>query len=379
MSTLADDELRALIALLSLTKSGPKRVRALTSAVQPMVAVSALQGRRLPPMQESLSVQVPDRVCVDWFNDIGRKLDVVDLEAHRAGGHHILDPGDGNWPFADDPDPPPLLFVRGNPDLLDHSVSVAVVGTRRCTSVGRHVAGSLGADLAAEDVAVVSGLALGIDAAAHRGAVACGGPVIGVVASGLDTIYPKTNGALWEQIAADGVLVSEVPLGQRPTRWRFPARNRMIAALSQLVVVVESHAKGGALSTVDEAMERGVPVGVVPGSTLSPASVGTNALLFDGAMPLRNAADVLVALGVERRTAPTPPGEQGQTTLELDDLSRADQDVLDAVRGGSVHIDRLIELIGESPPVVGDIVRRLAERGWLDVHGHTVTATATLP
>ena len=153
----------------------------------------------------------------------------------------------------------------------------------------------------------------------------------------------------------------------------------MIAALSQLVVVVESHAKGGALSTVDEAMERGVPVGVVPGSTLSPASVGTNALLFDGAMPLRNAADVLVALGVERRTAPTPPGEQGQTTLELDDLSRADQDVLDAVRGGSVHIDRLIELIGESPPVVGDIVRRLAERGWLDVHGHTVTATATLP
>ena len=327
-------------------------------------------------MQGSLSVQVPDRVCVDWFHDIDRKLDVVDLEAHRAPGHHILDPGDVNWPFVDDPDPPALLFVRGNLDLLDHSVSVAVVGTRRCTSVGRQVAGALGADLAAEGVAVVSGLALGIDAAAHRGAVACGGPAIGVVASGLDTIYPKTNGALWEQIAAEGVLVSEVPLGQRPTRWRFPARNRMIAALSQLVVVVESHARGGALSTVDEAMERGVPVGVVPGSTLSPASVGTNALLFDGAMPLRNAVDVLLTLGVERRTAPTPPVEQGQTTLELDDLSSTDQDVLDAVRGGTVHIDRLIELIGESPPVVGDIVRRLAERGWLEVHGHAVTATA---
>ncbi len=374
MSTLADEELQALIALLSLTRSGPKRVRALISAVQPTVAAASLRRGRLPPMDQPESLRVPDLVCAAWFNDIDRKLRSVDLEAHRAPGHHILDPGDAQWPFVNDPDPPILLFARGDLRLLERSTRVAVVGTRRCTSVGRQVASSLGADLAAAGVSIVSGLALGVDAAAHHGAVEVDGPAIGVVASGLDTVYPKSNAALWEQVAIDGLMISEVPLGERPTRWRFPARNRMIAALSDLVVVVESHARGGALSTVDEANERGIPVAVVPGSTLSPASDGTNALLFDGAMPVRNAADVLLALGMDQRAAPKPSAEGGQTALELDDLSTTDQNVLAAVQGGAVHVDRLIELLGAPPPVVGEIVERLAGRGLLEVHGHVVTA-----
>lgn len=374
MTTLADDELRALIALLSLTRSGPKRVRALISVMPPTGVVSSLRRRLLPPMQVPESVRISDSVCFDWFNDIDRKLDGVDLEAHRAPGHHILDPGDVNWPFTNDPDPPLLLFVRGDPGLLDHSDRVAVIGTRRCTSVGRQVAGVLGADLAAAGVAVVSGLALGVDGAAHRGALASGGSAIGVVASGLDTVYPKTNGELWEQVATEGLLVSEVPLGQRPTRWRFPARNRLIAALSQLVVVVESHAKGGALSTVDEAMERSVPVAVVPGSTLSSASDGTNALLFDGAMPVRNGADVLLAMGLSHRPAASASSASGQMTLTLGDLSDIERSVLDAVRGGTVHIDRIIELLAASPPAVGEVVERLAGRGLLEIRGHAVSA-----
>jgi DNA processing protein len=148
----------------------------------------------------------------------------------------------------------------------------------------------------------------------------------------------------------------------------------MIAALSQLVVVVESHAKGGALSTVDEAMERGIPVGAVPGSTLSPASDGTNALLFDGAMPVRNATDVLVAMGLSHHSAHSNASAGGQLTLALGDLSELDRRVLDEVRGGTVHVDRIIELLGSPPPVVGEIVDRLVGRGLLEIRGHVVSA-----
>lgn len=391
MANPSDQELHALITLMSLKHAGPRRLRALLTAVSAVGVVDALRARRRPtevidPARGPVTIGAS--VWEGWFNEVRAKADTVDLDAYRRDGRQILHPSDPAWPFQDDPDPPVLLFVSGSLELLEHRPSVAIVGTRRCTSVGRSVADSIGRELANADVVVVSGLALGVDAAAHRGAASVDGSLIGVVASGLDTVYPASNRELWQLVASDGLLVSEVPLGQRPTRWRFPARNRIIAGLSDLVVVVESHAKGGALSTVEEAGERGVDVVAVPGSTRSPASDGTNALLIDGAAPVRDGADVLAALGVVRGERPerperhsaTPAERSGvrteQTSLDLDSGGETSTPerrlVLDAVAAGPVHIDRLIELLGRPAFAVGLLVDDMVSARLLSRDGHVV-------
>ncbi len=160
---------------------------------------------------------------------------------------------------------------------------------------------------------MVSGLALGIDGAAHEGACGAGAPPIGVVAGGLDDPYPRRHERLWDRVAEHGVIVSESPAGVRTEKWRFPVRNRLLAALSDVVVVVESRHQGGSRYTVDAAMERGVPVGAVPGSIRSPTSEGTNALLAEGAFPVCSAGDILVALSLAGATVPIvriPPSAQ---------------------------------------------------------------------
>lgn len=372
----SDDDLWALLVLLSLRGMGPNRLRLLTSSVSPAEALAAIRRRRLPPMIGDETARLSAQVQSTWFDDIESKVAHADLDAHRVDGNFLLAPGTPAWPFADDPDPPALVFARGDLGLLADSPNVGIVGTRRCTSIGREVASTLGAELGQAGIGVVSGLALGVDAAAHRGSLAAGGPVIGVVACGLDVVYPASNRDLWDQVAGDGLLLSEVPLGQRPTRWRFPARNRLIAALSDLVVVVESHERGGALSTVDEAAERGIPVGAVPGSVLSPASAGTNALLYDGATLIRDAGDVVAALGLPGHSVPRsePVAERraAQLVLALDELDDDERRLIDALQGGPVHLDRLIESLGSSPPLVGQLVDAMVGRRLLRRSGHTV-------
>jgi DNA processing protein len=188
------------------------------------------------------------------------------------------------------------------------------------------VAAELAAGLAAAGVCVVSGLAAGIDAAAHRGALAAGAaPPVAVVGTGLDVVYPRRNADLWEAVAGAGAVLSEYPLGTRPERWRFPARNRLVAALADVLVVVESHARGGSMHTVTAALDRDVPVMAVPGPVRAPASAGTNALLVAGAAPARDAGDVLVALGLDsaaahRGTEPASPpleAHEGRLVAEL--------------------------------------------------------------
>ena len=269
-----------------------------------------------------------------------------------------VEQGDG-YPaaLADDPDPPPILFWRGDPQALEHP-AVAIVGTRRCTAYGADVARSLGRDLASAGVAVVSGLALGIDGAAHEGALAAGhvdgrlldvgdevgdrlrtgrtdgtdgtagtasspdlGPPIAVVGSGLDVVYPPRHRALWHRVADHGLLLTESPPGGAPEPWRFPRRNRILAALAQVVVVVESHESGGSLSTVRNAIDRGVTVMAVPGSVRSPASAGTNRLLADGVAPVTGADDVLTALALEGVVLPTakPAVASGSSTVGDDE------------------------------------------------------------
>ena len=209
--------------------------------------------------------------------------------------HSSDDPG---YParLLTDPHPPRVVFSRGQ---LPAGPTVGIVGTRTCTSYGQRCAFELGRSLAEAGISVVSGLALGIDAAAHQGCLAgeAGGKPIGVVGSGLDVVYPKRNSALWERVATSGVLFSETPPGIQPAAWRFPARNRIIAGLSDALVVVESHAKGGSLLTVDEAILRDIPIGAVPGPITSASATGSNRLLVEGATPVLEVDDVFAMIG----------------------------------------------------------------------------------
>jgi DNA processing protein len=212
------------------------------------------------------------------------------------------------------------------------------------------VAAELGAELSRAGVVVVSGLARGIDGAAHEGALAGwdagGAPPVGVAGSGLDVVYPPEHARLWARVARAGALLSEAPLGARPEAWRFPWRNRLLAALAQVVVVVESHRGGGSMLTVDAAARRGVPVMAVPGSVRSPASAGTNTLLADGCAPVRDAADVLAALGLTR------------AGIE-DDVSGDRRPLMGNVAATVSQGDAaVLKAVGHEPTTTEDVLRR---------------------
>jgi DNA processing protein len=214
--------------------------------------------------------------------------------------------GDHDHPvlLQHDPLPPPVLFSLGDRGILDGR-RVAIVGTRNATAAGRHMARHFGHGLAQAGVHVVSGLARGIDGQAHGGAIealeglSASGRPVAVVASGLDVVYPKEHRALWAKVIEHGLIVSEAPPGALPIAYRFPMRNRIIAGLAEVVVVVESRERGGSLITAAAALERGVPVMAVPGHATSRASLGVNELLRDGSAPAIDIDDVLLALRLD--------------------------------------------------------------------------------
>jgi DNA processing protein len=241
---------------------------------------------------------------VDSTGSLARKADRQwpEMFASRLDscGCHVLVRGRAGYPSAleKDPDAPEVLFCLGQPFLIGGRPKVTIVGTRSCTRYGAEVATELASGLTMAEVSVVSGLAAGIDAAAHAGAVRAldGAPPIAVVATGVDIASPRSTEALRDAVAARGAVISELPPGVQPERWRFADRNRLMAALSEVVVVVESHGSGGALHSVEAARQRGKTVMAVPGSVHSAASVGTNALLADGAPPARDVEDILTAV-----------------------------------------------------------------------------------
>ncbi|MCU1353464.1 MAG: dprA, partial [Acidimicrobiales bacterium] len=300
-----------LAALAQLPGIGPVRLLALHRAGAPAAVwdtVCAGRADRLAALDGRMGSQ-PPVLARTWAEAAAGVDPAAVLAAHEAAGCRVVALGTPQYPAAlvDDPLPPAVLFVQGHPQLLELP-SVAVVGTRNATRAGRDFAFDLGAGLAAAGVAVVSGLALGIDGAAHRGvlsAVDAADPAlgrapglpIGVVAAGLDIAYPRRHADLHDAVRSCGVLVSEVALGGRPEAWRFPARNRIIAALARAVVVVESRGSGGSMITAGAALDRGVPVLAVPGDVRSPVAAGTNDLIADGAHPARDLDDVLVAIG----------------------------------------------------------------------------------
>jgi DNA processing protein len=208
------------------------------------------------------------------------------------------------------PDAPSPLFIRGDAGLLAHvasTPSVAIVGARKASTYAIEVAHELGRGLAASGVPVVSGLALGVDGASHRGAVAGRGRPLAVLASGADVPYPRSHRALYEQVAASGAVVSEMPPGTPPWRWAFPARNRIMAALVEMVVVVEAKLESGTLITAEFATDLGCQLGAVPGRVNAAGAALPNKLIVDGAKPILGVEDVLDALyGVGEKSAPPP-------------------------------------------------------------------------
>jgi DNA processing protein len=352
--------------LAGLPGMGPARLTAVLSVATPADAWARVAAGRpwtQPAVVRALGARGPE-VLARW-RDAARDVDpAAAWQALVASDVEVTRHGRPGYPevLAGDVEPPAVLFHRGDLAVIS-GPRVAIVGTRRCSSVGTAVAFELGRDLAAAGVVVVSGLATGVDAAAHRGAMAAGGaPPVGVVGSGLDVVYPRGQGALWRSVGRAGVLLSEAPLGARPERWRFPARNRIIAACSDLVVVVESHRRGGSLHTVDEADRRGIDVMAVPGSVRSPSAAGTNELLAEGRAPVCSAADVLVALGLgagnrddagDRRPPPDP----------------ADEPVLDLLGWQPASLDQLVLRSGGDLGTLAPALDRLCDTGWVARRG----------
>lgn len=222
---------------------------------------------------------------------------------------------DGRFPagLRATPAAPWTLIGRGDSarlDRLDSSACVAVVGSRRATSYGREVARELGRDLAREGVFVVSGLAFGIDACAHRGALEAGSTVA-VLGCGPDVAYPASHRSLWRQVAESGLVLSELPPGTGAWRWTFPTRNRIVAGLCAMTVVVEAAQRSGSLITANLAADLGRELGAVPGPVSSRASAGANDLLAGGACLVRNASDVFEVLAGVPGASGGTAGQQG--------------------------------------------------------------------
>lgn len=358
----AADEV-AVALLAALPGVGPARLARLLEGPRPAeVLASLVEGRRVLGHEPAL---------VQRWRDALDRADTEAMRATLAGGpYRVAWRGTQRYPrrLHRDPEPPAVLFFAGRE--LGECPRVAVVGTRRCTRYGLDVARELGRSLSAAGVSVVSGLARGIDAAAHAGCLDVrGAPPVAVVGSGVDTVYPSSNRELWGRVAGAGTIVSESPLGAAPQRWRFPARNRLIAGLADAVVVVESRERGGSMSTVEAALRRDVDVFAVPGPVRSAASAGTNRLIADGAAPLCDVRDVLLAIGVDAVRDAKVSGSRPA-------LVGDEKAVLDAVGWVPVTVDMVASATQLELDVAAVIVERLVVAGRLARTGQWIEQVA---
>jgi len=262
--------------------------------------------------------------------------------------------------------PPPVLYVTGRKELLE-SCCVAIVGSRAATSYGHRIASALGHDLALQGVTVVSGMALGIDAFAHTGALSASGGTVAVLGCGLDVVYPLQNRRLYEQIQECGLLVSEYPLGTRPEGFRFPARNRIIAGMSYGVVVVEAARKSGSLITAEFALEEGRDVFAVPGQVDSFKSAGAHWLLQQGAKLVLSAADILEELHLCKGLLRDILGEQPGAAQGLDAVDAELLGLLVMIEPYAMKRDALIAKSGLAPGQIAEFLLRLELDGLVEM------------
>ena len=271
------------------------------------------------------------------------------------------------------PDHPPILYVRGHASLFEKP-ALAIVGARNASGVGRKIARTLAAELGAAGLVIVSGLARGIDGAAHEASLETG--AIAVVAGGVDIVYPPEHEDLTARIARQGAVISECPMGHQPTARDFPKRNRLIAGLSRGVVVVEAAAKSGTLITANFANDQGREVFAVPGSPLDPRCHGANRLIRDGATLVERAEDVLEALAGQTRGVKENDGDLFDWTGEETDAHEADAEKMASLRRRllellsftPLHRDEILREAGEPPGLVADALLELALSGKVEEH-----------
>jgi len=350
-----NEECLLAAALSAVPRLGTRRLSAMLAVQSPSKAMEML-GREAPGAQEIAAMK--------------QKLEDGSMSVSYVGAR--------DYPalLLDDVARPAVLFFRGDLNVLQQR-RVGIVGTRSATAAGRYMASHLAYDLSEQGVAIVSGLARGIDAWAHKGVLLaldrdtkshdgkisardshCG-QAIAIVASGLDVTYPKENAELWKFVAENGLLLTESPPGTMPEAFRFPLRNRILAALSEVLVVIESHAKGGSMITVEEAQRRDIAVMAVPGSPRSLSSAGTNLLLQQGCAPVVDATDVMVALGLDNRRNHPQVFDSRRTP------STQDQELISHMRGEAVTLDQLLMRTRTDLVQTALALGRLESEGWV--------------
>ena len=267
-------------------------------------------------------------------------------------------------------DRPPYIYVRGK--LTADDINIAIVGSRAATAYGKYTTEKISRELAFKGITVVSGMARGIDSAAHRGALSAHGRTIAILGSGLDVIYPPENKNLYAEIVQEGAVISEFPPGTPPRPNNFPTRNRIISGMSYGVVVVEAGEKSGSLITVRLALEQGREVFAVPGSIDSTSSRGTNKLIKQGAILVENTDDILEEILPQiERTGTGKPSSSHPEVIEdkpAEALSTADRKIMTFMSDKRVHIDDLISLTGLSSSDILSTLTTLEIRGIVHQH-----------
>lgn len=356
---LSSAALEPLLRLSTVPGIGPGRLAQLLrrfGSAERVLAASEAEVGELPGFGAELVRRVSEASGAR-----ARERTAQAMGRMEQAGAVAITPDDRAYPdaFRSLPDAPFLLFASGNLELLGRP-AVGIVGTREPTPYGRETAGRLAGDLTRAGYAVVSGMAKGIDASAHAGALAAGGDTVGVLGHGIDRVYPRENARLFGAMRERGLLVTELPPGEEPRAGNFPRRNRLISALSEGVLVVEMAAKSGAQHTVTYALEQGKEVFAVPGPIGSAVSAGTNQLLKEGARLVTSAADVLEELRGVGRAAPVgnrpapqlPPdleADLGPEPAEPDGLSEEEAKTWAVLGREPLHVDEVAAAAGLAP------------------------------
>ena len=340
MATLAQDEAFARIRLLRSPNIGPVSYRQLLrrfgDAQQALAALPDLAGRGGNAYRPAPAARIEAEVA-----------------AVRAAGARYLFHDAAEYPalLGELESAPPVLIVRGDTAIAGRPC-VAIVGARNASAAAVKLARDFAAALSEAGFAVVSGLARGIDGAAHRGALTGSGGTIGVIASGIEIAYPPEHAELQEQVAREGLLIAEQPPGTEPLARHFPSRNRIIAGLAAGTVVVEAAPRSGSLITARLAGEAGREVMAIPGSPLEPRSQGCNQLIRDGAVLVQSAADVIELIEGFSGSPRSTFRETAADFAFLDDTADAPADIAGLLTRAPVAVDELIRQSGEAPAAV---------------------------
>lgn len=359
----AEDGAAGWLALNRVPGLRPERALALVAHLGSPAAVLAESSRALAALGVGAvarrGLRAPDRRGV-----------AEDLLWVDGPGRTLLTHPDARYPglLRQIADPPLVLFVHGQPEVLGRA-AVAIVGSRRPSGGGRRHAGTVARDLAAAGIVVVSGLALGVDAAAHAGALDGGGATVAVAGCGPDRVYPRANAALAQRICSGdaGALVTEFPVGAPPRRRHFPRRNRIISGLCLATVVVEAGLRSGSLVTARLAGEQGRDVFAVPGSIANPLARGCHRLLREGAGLVESAADILAEVAPDRLRPDRVAGREPPVGCRSAAPSEGVARVLEAIGHDPVTFEELLSELALTPGELSSILTRLELQGFLDV------------